>query len=89
LHVPPDDFARPGLVNAGLVQRSTEAIRQKPKVLPLLRQFLPGRPESINAIDRLYRGELNQWAALTRQRLWIGYFTAEAILERLTSRQNE
>src|SRR5271157_2392511 len=82
--VPPGDFPRPGLVDAAFVERSAEAIRQKPNVLALLRRFLADKLESIDAIDRLYRGKLNEWAASTRQRLWMEYFTAEAVLKRLT-----
>jgi hypothetical protein len=43
------------------------------------------RMASLRALDLVYRGELNPWAAATRERLWLEYFTAEAILRSLNS----
>ena len=83
--VPPGDFARPGLVDPGLVQRSVEAMRDMPGAEKRLRKAMKDRLASIEAIDRVYGGEPNVWAATTREHLWLEYFTAEAILNRWTS----
>jgi hypothetical protein len=83
--VPPGDFARPGLVDQGFVERSVTAMRELPDAERQLRDGMAERIESIRAIDLVYRDELNQWAAFTRERLWQEYFTAEAILRRLKS----
>lgn len=81
--VPPGDFARPGLVDQGFVERSVAAMRDLPDAEGRLRADIAERIESIRAIDLVYRGELNDWAASTRERLWQEYFTADAILRRL------
>jgi hypothetical protein len=39
----------------------------------------------IRAIDLFYGQELNAWAAVTREWLWLEYFTAEAILRSLSA----
>jgi hypothetical protein len=83
--VPPGDFARPGLVDRGFVERSVAAMLNLSDAEPQLHEYMAERLESIRAIDLVYRGELNQWAAATRERLWQEYFTADAILRRLTS----
>jgi BMFP domain-containing protein YqiC len=83
--VPPGDFARPGLVDAAFVARSVAAMRELPDAEKQLRQGMAERLESIRAIDLVYREELNQWAATTRERLWLEYFTAETILTQLNS----
>lgn len=83
--VPPGDFARPGLVDQGFVECSVAAMREKPDAERQLRGGMAERIESIRAIDLVYREELNEWAATTRERLWLEYFTADAILRRLTS----
>ena len=83
--VPPGDFARPGLVDAGFVQRSVEAMRDMPDAEERLRKGIKDRLDNIEAIDLVYGGEPNEWAAATRERLWLEHFTAEAILNRLTS----
>ncbi len=84
--IPPGDFARPGLVDQQFVERSVAAMRDLPDAEPQLRTHMAERLESIEAIDLVYRGELNEWAAVTRERLWLQYFTADTILSRLTSR---
>jgi hypothetical protein len=78
--VPPGDFARPGLVDRGFVERSVAAMRQRPDADEGLREDMAARLESIRAIDLVYRDELNPWAAAARERLWQEYFTAAAIL---------
>jgi hypothetical protein len=83
--VPAADFARPGLVDRGFVERSVAAMRQRPGAEQGLRDDMAERLESIRAIDLVYRGELNPWASTTRERLWQEYFTAEAILRSLES----
>jgi len=81
--VPAEDFARPGLVDRGFVERSVAAMRELPSAEQELRDDMAERLESIRAIDLVYRGELNPWASATRERLWQEYFTAEAILRSL------
>ena len=83
--VPPGDFARPGLVDRGFVERSVEAMRAMPDAERQLRADMAERVDSIRAIDLVYRDESNEWAAATRERLWLEYFTADTILRRLTS----
>jgi hypothetical protein len=83
--VPAGDFARPGLVDDGFVQRSVEAMRDMPDGEKRLRKGIKDRLASIEAIDLVYGVEPNEWAAATRERLWLEYFTVEAILNRLTS----
>lgn len=82
--VPPGDFARPGLVDRGFVERSVAAMREKPDAERQLRSAMTERFESIRAIDLVCRDELNEWDATTRERLWLEIFTADAILRRLT-----
>ncbi len=81
--VPPGDFARPGLVDAGFVERSLATMRDMPDAEQQLREDMAERLDTIRAIDLVYRDALNQWAATTRERLWLEYFTAETILARL------
>ena len=83
--VPPGDFARPGLVDAGFVERSVAAMRELPDAEQQLRAGMAERLETIRAIDLVYREELNPWAATTRERLWLEYFTAQTILSQLNS----
>ena len=83
--MPAGDFARPGLVDRGFVERSVAPMRELPKAAEALHQNMAERMESIRAIVLVYRGEPNLWAAATRERLWLEYFTAEAILRRLKS----
>ncbi len=83
--VPPGDFARPGLVDAGFVERSLAAMRAMPDAEQQLREGMAERLECIRDIDLVYRDELNPWATTTRERLWLEYFTAETILNRLKS----
>jgi hypothetical protein len=82
--VPGGDFARPGLVDAGFVQRSVAAMRDMPDAEKRLRKAIKECLASIEAIDLVYGAELNEWAATTRERLWLEYFTDEAILNRLS-----
>ncbi|MBI4324843.1 MAG: hypothetical protein HY674_06220 [Chloroflexi bacterium] len=84
--VPPGDFARPGLVDRGFVERSVAALRGRPDAESVLHEGMTERLESIRAIDRLYEGELNEWAAATRERLWLEYFAGKAILQDLQLR---
>jgi len=81
--VPPGDFARPGLVDRGFVERSVAAMREIPGAEHQLREDMAERLECIRAIDLVYRDELNAWAAATRERLFLEYFTADAILQHL------
>ena len=81
--VPTGDFARPGLVDRGFVGRSVAALHGRPGAESLLREGMTERLESIRAIDLVYGDELNEWAAATRERLWLEYFTGEAILRDL------
>ena len=81
--VPAGDFARPGLVDRGFVQRSVAAMRDLPGAEQELRNYMAERMASLRALDLVYRGEFNPWAAATRERLWLEYFTAEAILRSL------
>jgi hypothetical protein len=83
--VPSGDFARPGLVDARFIQRSVGAMRNMPDAEKRLRKDMKDRLASIEAIDLVYGVEPNEWATDTRERLWLEYFTAEAILNRLTS----
>jgi len=83
--VPPGDFARPGLVDAGFVQRSVEAMRDMADAEKCLRKGIKDCLASIEAIDLVYGVEPNEWAAATRERLWLEFFTDEAILNRLNS----
>ena len=83
--VPPGDFARPGLVDAGFVQRSVEAMRDMAGAEKRLRKGIKDCLASLEAIDLVYGVEPNEWAAATRERLWLDYFTDEAILNRLNS----
>jgi hypothetical protein len=85
--VPPGDFARPGLVDLGFVERSVAAMRERPGAERELRQSLAGCLQSIQDIDRVYGSELNEWAATTRERLWMEHFTVEAILRGLAGVQ--
>ena len=82
-NVPPGDFARPGLVDAGFVERSLTAMCDMPDAEEQLRRGMAERLECIRDIDLVYQDDLNQWAATTRERLWLEYFTAETILNRL------
>ena len=84
LSVPPGDFARPGLVDHGLVDRSVAAMREQPDAEDQLRRGMAQRLESLDSIYRGYPDELNEWAIATRDRLWMEYFTADAIFRRLT-----
>ncbi|MCX6926691.1 MAG: hypothetical protein NT154_26325 [Verrucomicrobia bacterium] len=83
--VPAGDFARPGLVDAGFVQRSVEAMRDMPDAEKGLRKAIKDCLASIEAIDLVYGAKPNEWATVTRERLWLEYFTDEAILGRLSS----
>jgi hypothetical protein len=83
--VPPGDFARPGLVDRGFVERSVAAMRRMPDAAHQLRDAMAERLESIRAIDLVYRDALNAWATVTRDRLLMEYFTADAILRDLTA----
>ena len=81
--VPAGDFARPGLVDPGFVERSVAVMRELPGAAAGLREDMAERLRTIRAIDLVYRDELNAWAAATRERLWLEYFTATDILRRL------
>jgi hypothetical protein len=82
-HVPRRDWARPGLVDKGFVERSVVAMREMPDAECQLRQAILESMESIKAIDLVYGTAPNEWATATRERLWLRFFTAEAILRRL------
>jgi hypothetical protein len=83
--VPAGDFARPGLVDRGFVERSVAAMRDLPDAEQSLRDDTAERMACIRAIDLFYGQELNAWAAVTREWLWLEYFTAEAILRSLSA----
>jgi hypothetical protein len=83
--VPAGDFARPGLVDRGFVERSVAAMRNLPDAEQSLRDDMAERMASIRAIELFYGHELNAWAAVTRERLWLEYFTAETILRSLSA----
>lgn len=85
--VPPGDFARPGLVDLGFVERSVAAMRDQPGAERELRQAMAECLEDVRNLDRVYGSELNEWAATTRERLWMKHFTAAAILRRLAGVQ--
>jgi len=82
-HVPPGDWSRPGLVDAAFVNRSVAVMRDSPDSERQLRKVMAESLESIRAIDMVCGNEPNQWAAATRERLWLEHFTAEKILHRL------
>ena len=82
-YVPPGDWARPGLVDAGFVARSVAVMRDQPDAERRLREAMAETLESIRAIDLVYGHEPNEWATATRERLWLEHFTAETILHRL------
>jgi hypothetical protein len=94
--VPPGDFARPGLVDQALVERSVAAYRTNPPARygwqrltaeESSRESMAERIESIRAIDLVCGDELNHWAAETREQLWLEYFTAWAILRELAAQR--
>jgi hypothetical protein len=90
-HVPPGDWARPGLVDAAFVGRSVAVMRDLPDAEGQLREDMAKKLESIRAIDLVYGNEPNEWATATRERLWLEHFTAEMILNRLktATKRNE
>ena len=84
-HVPSGDWARQGLVDAAFAGRSVAVMRDLPDAQRQLREGMAAKLESIRAIDLVYGTEPNDWATATRERLWLEYFTAETILNRLKS----
>ena len=84
-HIPPGEWARPGLVDAVFVERSVAAMRDLPDAERRLRDDMEESLQSIRDIDLVYGNEPNEWATATRERLWLEHFTAEAILRRLKS----
>jgi hypothetical protein len=80
---PKRDWARPGLVDAGFVERSVAAMRDMPDAEQRLRRFMEETERSIREIDLVYGTEPNEWAAANRERLWLEFFTTQAILHRL------
>jgi len=80
---PPRDWARPGLVDSGFVERSVAVMRDMPDAEQQLRRLMAECEKSIRDIDLVYGTEPNEWAAATRERLWLEFFTTEAILRRL------
>jgi hypothetical protein len=86
-YVAPGDWARRGLADAGFVERSVAVMRDMPGAERQLREAMEEALENVRAIDLFYGTEPNEWAATTRERLWLEYYTAGAILRRLqTSR---
>lgn len=85
--VPAGDFARQGLVDAGFVERFVAALRSRPDAETELRAALAKIGETLDALHRVYRDAWNEWAATTRERLWMEHFTVEAILRRLAGVQ--
>ena len=86
---PPQDWARPGLVDAAMVERSVAAMRDMPDAERQLREGMAQSLQGIRDIDLVYGAEPNEWATDIRERLWLELFTAEAILRRLTSEKNK
>ena len=84
-YVAPGDWARRGLVDAAFVERSVAVMRDMPDAERRLREDMEAKLESIRAIYLVYDNEPNEWATATRERLWLEYFTAETILNRLKS----
>ncbi len=84
-HVPSGDWARPGLVDAAFLGRSVAVMRDLPDAEQELREAMARKLESIRAIDLVYGTEPNDWATATRERLWLEYFTAKTISNRLKS----
>jgi len=84
-HIPPGEWARPGLVDAVFVERSVAVMRGSPDSERRLQEDMAEKLESVRAIDLVYGNEATQWATATRERLWLECFTAEAILSRLKS----
>jgi hypothetical protein len=84
-HVAPGDWARPGLVDAGFVERSAAVMRDLPDAERQLRDAMAETLESIRTIDLVYGCKPNESATATRERLWQEHFTAEKILRRLGS----
>jgi hypothetical protein len=82
-YVAPGDWARPGLVDAGFVERSVAVLRDMPDAERQLSEAMAETLEGIRAIDLVYGTEPNAWAAATREGLWLKHFTAETILRRL------
>lgn len=80
---PRGNWSRRGLVDRGLVERSVAVMRDKPDSQAKLRKAMAEAMESISQIDLACNYEPNEWATATRERLWLEYFTAEMILERL------
>jgi len=75
-HIPPGDWARPGLVDAGFVERSVAVMRDLPDAERRLSDAMEERLQSIRDIDLVYGNEPNEWATATRERLWLEHFTA-------------
>lgn len=90
-HVPPGDWARRSLVDSAFVARSVEVMRDLPDAEPNLCEAMAESLESIRAIDRVYGPEPNEWATVTRERLWLEHFTTETILccLKLAMKRNE
>jgi hypothetical protein len=80
---PKRDWARPGLVDAGFVERSVALMRDMPDAEQQVRRLMEESERGIRDIDLVYGTEPNEWAAATRERLWLKFFTNEAILRRL------
>jgi hypothetical protein len=83
--VPPGDFARPGLVDHGFVERSLAVMRGTPGAESELRRFKDECMASLRAISLLYKDQPNAWAVSTRERLFMEFFTTDEILRRLAT----
>ena len=66
--------------------RSAEVMRQMPDAERQLTKVMAEALEIIGDIDRVFGNELNEWAANTRERLWMEHFTAEEILRALRNK---
>ena len=82
-YVAPGDWARRSLVDEGFVARSVAAMRDLPDAERQLRVAMADTLQGIRDIDRVYGTEPNEWATVTRERLWLEHFTTEIILRRL------
>jgi hypothetical protein len=85
LHVPPGGWARRGLVDKGFVDRSVAVMRAMPDAERRLSKSMEESLNGIREIDLVYGTEPNEWATITRERLWMQHFTAEEILRRMKS----
>jgi hypothetical protein len=82
------------LVDRAFVERSVAIYRATPEAryswrrldaVATLRADLAEIKESLNALNRVYGDQFNDWAAATRELLFMEYFTVVAILRGLSA----